>query len=364
MNIMNHRILIRLLTAVSLYVMLAVPLSAQETADSVLTFRFFSGRDGFYAPCLNNGEELARLFNCVDRYKEKIADHEIMLYVDGYCASKESEVKNRALAKIRSNRVKSELITRKGLTEDCFVTRNHTEKGDFVTVRLFVPKKDIDSAEASEPEVPNPIEADSVPVEVPDIYELDVPVDSAGQSEPIVDDAVESLPKAVTDSPFALKTNMLGYAVLMPNIEAEWKFAERWSLALEVQGAWWSKSSPRKVYRLAMVTPEVRFWAINHSQWHGLYVGAFGGLGLYDLHRSMNKRGHEGEGVMAGLSVGYMWPISKHLSLDAGVGFGYMRARDKVYTPLGGHFLYQYTKNVDYVGPLRLKLSLVWRIPM
>lgn len=358
---MKNRIHILLLMAVA---MLAFPLSAQETTDSVLTFRFFAGRDGFYAPGLNNGEELARLFDCVDRYKGKIANHEIILHVDGYCASQGSEDKNRAIAKIRSNRVKSELITHKGLTEDCFVTRNHTEKGDFVTVRLFVPLCDIDSAEVSLPETTNQMVTDSVPAAVADSIEGYEAVDSSMQSEPVVVDVPENLPRVKSDSPFALKTNMLGYAVLMPNIEAEWKFADRWSAALEVQGAWWSKGYPRKVYRLAMVTPEVRFWAINHSQWHGLYVGAFGRFGLYDLHRSMNKRGHKGEGVMAGLSVGYMWPISKHLSLDAGIGFGYMRARDKVYTPFDGHYLYQYTKNVDYVGPLRLKLSLVWRIPM
>ncbi|MDE5800950.1 MAG: DUF3575 domain-containing protein, partial [Paramuribaculum sp.] len=356
---MNKPNLIWLLMAVALCVMHAFPLYAQESADSVLTFRFFQGRDGFYAPGLNNGEELARLFDCVDRYKGKIVDHEIMLHVDGYCASKGSEAQNRALAKIRSNRVKSELITRKGLTEDCFITRNHIEKGDYVTVRLFVPKSDIDSAQAISSTEPVAEVVDSVPVETSVNSE---PVDTAEQSQPVVAVMPESVSKVKSDSPFALKTNMLGYAVLMPNIEAEWKFTDRWSVALESQGAWWSKSSPRKVYRLATVTPEVRFWAINHSRWHGMYVGAFGGWGLYDLHRSMTKKGHEGEGVMAGLSVGYMWPIGKHLSLDAGVGVGYMRIRDKVYRPAGGHFLYQFTKDINF-GPLRLKLSLVWRIP-
>ncbi|MDE6582227.1 MAG: DUF3575 domain-containing protein, partial [Duncaniella sp.] len=163
------------------------------------------------------------------------------------------------------------------------------------------------------------------------------------------------------DSRFALKTNLLGYAILMPNLELEWMFADRWSVALEAQGAWYSKSSPRKVYRIATIIPEFRYWVIDRARWHGMYVGLFGGAGMYDL--SNNRKGHEGEGFMAGLSVGYMWPIGKHLSLDAGIGVGYMRLRDKVYAPADGHFLYQYTKNIDYVGPLRLKLSLVWRIP-
>ncbi|MDE5608516.1 MAG: DUF3575 domain-containing protein [Muribaculaceae bacterium] len=165
--------------------------------------------------------------------------------------------------------------------------------------------------------------------------------------------------KAWKDSRFALKTNLLDYAVLMPNLELEWMFADRWSAALEAQGAWYAKTTPHKVYRLATIMPEVRYWVIDRSRWHGMYVGLFGGIGQYDL--CDGHKGHEGEGAMGGLSVGYMWPIGKHLSLDAGIGLGYMRLRDKEYLPADGHFLYQLTKNINYVGPLRLKLSLVWR---
>lgn len=157
----------------------------------------------------------------------------------------------------------------------------------------------------------------------------------------------------------ALKTNLLAYAVLMPNISLEVKFARRWSTELEWQVAWWSKEDPRKVYRISMGTGELRYWPIIRSKWHGMYVGAFGGGGIYDIDNS--EKGHEGHGFMTGLSVGYMWPIGKYFSLDAGLGVGYMRLRDKTYIPLDGHFLYQMTKNINYFGPLRAKLSLVWR---
>lgn len=351
---------IRLLTAVSFLIMLAFPLSAQEKADSILTFRFLSGKDMFFVPDMDNGEELARLFNCVERYKEMIISREMSLHVDGHCTSKESVAENLAIARVRSNRVKSELITRKGLTEDCFITRNHAEKGDFVTVRIVVSDGIGQTAQTvcSEESMPNDNGAD-------EFSDTTVPETETGDTA-VVAEAFDNvagtpgkLPAVKSDSRFALKTNLLGYAVLMPNLELEWKFADRWSAALEAQGAWYAIDEPRKVYRVATVMPELRFWAVNRSRWQGMYVGIFGGAGLYDLSNS--TRGHEGEGVMAGLSVGYMWPISKHLSLDAGAGAGYLRIRDKVYVPLDGHFLYQLTKNIDYIGPLRLKLSLVWR---
>lgn len=156
-----------------------------------------------------------------------------------------------------------------------------------------------------------------------------------------------------------VKTNLLDYGVLMPNIEVEWKHFNRWSVAFEAQGAWWSRQNPRKTYRIATWIPEVRYWPLLKSKWHGLYVGVFAGGGIYDIDNS--KKGHEGEAYMGGVSVGYMWPISKHFSLEAGLGVGYMRLHDKSYVPLDGHYLYQMTKNINYFGPLRAKLSLVWR---
>ncbi|MDE6415515.1 MAG: DUF3575 domain-containing protein, partial [Duncaniella sp.] len=346
--------------------MLAYPLFAQEKSDSVFTFRFFPGKNEFYAPGLNNGEELARLFECVDRFKSEILNHDIMLFVNGYSDAKVSDSRNMVIARTRSLRVKSELITLRGLKEDCFITRNHVGEGNFVTVQMVVPKDKIVSEPQEEvadvnPEAPQEAEPEDVkPVE----SISDNASDTAAAESEIVDNEAETIPEVTyvrPDSRFALKTNLLGYAILMPNLELEWMFADRWSVALEAQGAWYSKSSPRKVYRIATIIPEFRYWVIDRARWHGMYVGLFGGAGMYDL--SNNRKGHEGEGFMAGLSVGYMWPIGKHLSLDAGIGVGYMRLRDKVYAPADGHFLYQYTKNIDYVGPLRLKLSLVWRIP-
>lgn len=125
-----------------------LPLAAQERPDTVYTFRFLPADDMFYVPWGGNDKELARLETCVERLKERILAGEIPLLVDGYCTSKESEADNLATAKVRSNRVKSELIVRQGLTERCFVTRNHSGSGDYVTVRIAVPKEDSVAREA------------------------------------------------------------------------------------------------------------------------------------------------------------------------------------------------------------------------
>lgn len=193
---------------------------------------------------------------------------------------------------------------------------------------------------------------------------VELTVDAEPSTQPSLDNNAEKATESGSNAwrePVALKTNLLYYAILMPNVEAEWMFAKRWSAALEVQGAWYSKENPHKVYRVATVMPEVRYWPIERSQWHGLSVGVFGGAGLYDLCNG--KRGHRGESGLVGVSVGYIWPISKHLSMEGSLGIGYAHLRDKEYQPKDGHYLYQLTRNINYFGPLRAKLSLVWRIP-
>ena len=381
-NIKKKATPIRLLLTVCLLVLFALPLSAQEEEDSVFIFRFFSGKNEFYAPGLGNGEEIAKMFNAVDRFKDLIDKREVSLYVNGYYISEGKKAETRTTAKLRSNRVKSELIVRKGLKEDNFITRNQPGDANYVTVSFSVPLSYL----RSEPKVETPVEpvVEVVPDTIEELAETVNPEVTTVKEETAVVEAVEtvvdtaehtispdSIAPVAKKSSFdrwswllkgdhvVLKTNLLDYAILMPNLELEWMFKKNWSAALEWQVAWYAKTTPHKVYRIGTVIPEVRYWLLERSRWHGLYVGAFVGGGEFDL--SNGKKGHEGEVYFGGFSAGYMWPIGKYLSLDASVGLGYMRIHDKEYLPFDGHFLYQRTRNINYFGPLRAKLSLVWR---
>lgn len=157
-----------------------------------------------------------------------------------------------------------------------------------------------------------------------------------------------------------VKTNMLYYAALMPNIEIEYLCNDRWSVALEADVAWYNRESTHQAYRIAIGSPEVRYWPIVRERWHGMYVGAFAGGAYFDLENG--GTGYQGPCAFTGLSLGYMWRIGRHLSLEASLGAGYMRIHAKTYEPIDGHYVYMKTKNIDYLGPLKLKLSLVWHI--
>lgn len=93
------------------------PVIAQQKADTTYTFRFVPQKDMFYVPWNGNDTELAHLLECIERNRTDILDGRLPLLVDGYCNSLGSETENLATAKIRANRVKSELIIRAEIKE-------------------------------------------------------------------------------------------------------------------------------------------------------------------------------------------------------------------------------------------------------
>ena len=158
---------------------------------------------------------------------------------------------------------------------------------------------------------------------------------------------------------FALKTNLLYDAALLPDLELEWMINKNWSVAINGDLAWWKNETKHKYYNLAMVSAEGRRWFAVKKPWHGFYAGVFAGIGKYDFENK--AKGYMGEGAMGGISAGYMFPIGKYFSLEAGLGVGYMHTRYKEYYPVDGHYVYQRTKSLNYFGPLKLKLAIAWR---
>ena len=124
----------------ALLAFLLLPASAQdERQGGAWQFRFVTGDDMLYVPWGGNGETMEQLEEFVAANLELILSGEVPVQVDGWCASGGGDAENLAVARVRSNRVKSALILRQGLTEDCFVTTNHSGGGEYVVVRIVIP---------------------------------------------------------------------------------------------------------------------------------------------------------------------------------------------------------------------------------
>ena len=158
----------------------------------------------------------------------------------------------------------------------------------------------------------------------------------------------------------ALKTNIIYDLALMPSLEVEYMIDDRWSVNAEGEVAWWRKESKHKYYQIATLSPEIRYWFKTKKRWHGHYVGLFGGGSWYDLENG--RRGYKGEFWKAGLSYGYMFPIGRSLSFEAGLGLGFLRTWYEEYLPIDGHYVYQQSSRTNWIGPVKLKFTLVWRL--
>ena len=160
----------------------------------------------------------------------------------------------------------------------------------------------------------------------------------------------------------AIKTNLLYDAILMPSLEVEYRFNDRWTVNAEGDVAWWHNDPKHKYYQVMILSGEGRYWFkhYNNRPWHGFYVGAFGGGGKYDLENG--NRGYKGTGYMAGISAWFMFPVNRNISFEAGLGVGYLTTKYEEYLPFEGHYVYQQTSRTGYFGPLKLKFALVWRL--
>ena len=324
------------------------PVIAQQKADTTCIFRFVPQKDMFYVPWKGNDTELARLLEYIENNKATILDGKLPLLVDGYCKSQGSKAENLATAKIRANRVKSELIIRAKIKEENFITHNHATEGDFVTVRLTVPVKEtaVTDAEeearlAAEPTVAGRRERQKA--------------EAAAQQNTLAGTPSET--KITTDHHLSLRANLLRWATLTPDLGLEWRICPSWGIA--VNGSWtsWSWSDKDRRYALWEVAPEVRYYMGEKKAW---YLGAMFKAGQFNY--KISETGKQGDLTGGGITAGYQLQLSKALDLDFNLGLGYLNVDFEKYEVIDGVRVRRGNETKDWYGPINAGVTLVWKL--
>ena len=365
--------MIRKITFLTLFLLLMTvtfPVIAQQKTDTTYTFRFVPQKDMFYVPWNGNDTELARLLECIENSKATIFDGKLPLLVDGYCNSLGSEAENLATAKIRANRVKSELIIRAKIKEENFITRNHATEGDFVTVRLTVPVKetavtDAESearrkAEAERLETEKRAEQERLAEEQRKAEEARLAAEKAeaektAQQNTLADTLSET--KITTDYHLSLRANLLRWATLTPDLGLEWRICPSWGIA--VNGSWtsWSWSDKDRRYALWEVAPEVRYYMGEKKAWH---LGAMFKAGQFNY--KLSETGKQGDLMGGGITAGYQLRLNKALALDFNLGLGYLNADYEKYEVIDGVRVRHGNETKDWWGPINAGVTLVWKL--
>ena len=166
---------------------------------------------------------------------------------------------------------------------------------------------------------------------------------------------------------FAVKTNLLFDAALMPNIEIEVPIGKRWSVNGEYMFPWWLLDGDK--YSLQILTGglEGRYWLgsredrMNREVLTGHFLGLYAGGGKYDLQWKEN--GYQGEFfIAAGISYGYAHRIGRNLRLEYNIGIGLLRTDYRHYHAHDNYqtLLWQENGKYTWFGPTKVKISLVW----
>ena len=326
------------------------PVIAQQKADTTYTFRFVPQKDMFYVPWNGNDTELSRLLECIENNKATILDGKMPLLVDGYCNSLGGEAENLATAKIRANRVKSELITRAEIKEENFITRNHATEGDFVTVRLTVPVKEtaVTDAEAERLAAEKRAEQERLAAEKAE-------AEKSAQQNTLADTPSEN--KITTDDHLSLRANLLRWATLTPDLGVEWRICPSWGIA--VNGSWtsWTWSDKDRRYALWEVAPEIRYYMGEKKAW---YLGALFKAGQFNY--KISETGKQGDLMGGGITTGYQLRLNKALTLDFNLGLGYLNADFEKYEVIDGVRVRCGNETKDWCGPINAGVTLVWKL--
>ena len=354
------------------------PVIAQQKTDTTYTFRFVSQKDMFYVPWNGNDTELARLLECIENSKATIFDGKLPLLVDGYCNSLGGEAENLATAKIRANRVKSELITRAKIKEENFITHNHATGGDFVIVRLTVPAKETAAtdaearrkAETERLEAEKSAEQERLAEEQRKAEEARLAAEPtvAGRRERQKAEAEKaalqntlagtpSETKITTDYHLSLRANLLRWATLTPDLGLEWRICPSWGIA--VNGSWtsWTWSDKDRRYALWEVAPEIRYYMGEKKAW---YLGAMFKAGQFNY--KISETGKQGDLMGGGITTGYQLRLNKALALDFNLGLGYLNADFEKYEVIDGVRVRRGNETKDWCGPINAGVTLVWKL--
>ena len=162
---------------------------------------------------------------------------------------------------------------------------------------------------------------------------------------------------------FAVKSNLLYDAALVPNIGVEFPLKNGWSVSANWMYAWWHNDSSHWYWRIYGGDVAVRKWfGKKHEDrvLSGHHVGLYGQIVTYDFEWG-------GRGYLAdkwtyggGLEYGYSLPIGKRLNLDFTLGIGYLGGEYMEYDPIDRCYVWQFTKKQNWIGPTKAEVTLVW----
>lgn len=348
----------------------AVSVDILPTEDSVYVFSFIPRIQMFKTQYEDNGQVLASI-------RERLRDFDCerdTIYVYGFSGDWLSDCNNRNTADWRTVNLKRYLRNTSFLKEENFKTEIypsvHGRFGEAVVLRFSEKRGLPNRGYVSEQSDLNVAAERIVP---------QVPLSSVGSAggkggARLLSAALPDLsgalygPKSHSLEPvrknafLALKTNLLFDALLMPNFEIEVPLGDRWSVQGEYMFPWWVSKDDTRALQILSGGVEGRYWFGHRNRMErlaGHFLGLYAGGGMYDVE--YRGAGYQGEFYIAsGISYGYGLRLSSDFRMEFSLGVGFLGTSYSRYNLKDNHLVWQNDGRYTWIGPTKLKISLVW----
>lgn len=391
----------QLLLITALLFIWELPVIAQQPTDTTYIFRFVPNDDMFYVPWNGNDRSLHQLLNILEKNKKQLQAGQMYISVSSYAASANDILTSERMAYIRNNRIKSELITQGGLTEQMFVTDrailssygkeklrnvvvvtfpasvekvaeiagieaarrvenyNKERSGKAERERLFIEQAAREKAEA-ERLAKEQAEREHLAAQEKARKQAETERLAAEREEKERAEterlAAEAAAKAKVHS-LSLRANLLRWGTLTPDLGVEWRLNRHVGILVNGSYTSWTWNSNDHRYALWEIAPEARYYIGKEKRG---YIGAIYKAGSFNY--KLSEIGKQGNLMGGGLTGGYQLKLNKALNLDFSLALGCLHADYDKYIVIDGIRVRQGKETKNWWGPISAGVTLVWNV--
>lgn len=391
----------QLLLITALLFIWELPVIAQQPTDTTYIFRFVPNDDMFYVPWNGNDRSLHQLLNILEKNKKQLQAGQMYISVSSYAASANDILTSERMAYIRNNRIKSELITQGGLTEQMFVTDrailssygkeklrnvvvvtfpasvekvaeiagieaarrvenyNKERSGKAERERQFIEQAAREKAEA-ERLAKEQAEREHLAAQKKARKQAETERLAAEREEKERAEterlAAEAAAKAKAHS-LSLRANLLRWGTLTPDLGVEWRLNRHVGILVNGSYTSWTWNSNDRRYALWEIAPEARYYIGKEKRG---YIGAIYKAGSFNY--KLSEIGKQGNLMGGGLTGGYQLKLNKALNLDFSLALGCLHADYDKYIVIDGIRVRQGKETKNWWGPISAGVTLVWNI--
>lgn len=391
----------QLLLITALLFIWELPVIAQQPTDTTYIFRFVPNDDMFYVPWNGNDRSLHQLLNILEKNKKQLQAGQMYISVSSYAASANDILTSERIAYIRNNRIKSELITQGGLTEQMFVTDrailssygkeklrnvvvvtfpasvekvaeiagieaarrvenyNKERSGKAERERLFIEQAAREKAEA-ERLAKEQAEREHLAAQEKARKQAETERLAAEREEKERAEterlAAEAAAKAKAHS-LSLRANLLRWGTLTPDLGVEWRLNRHVGILVNGSYTSWTWNSNDHRYALWEIAPEARYYIGKEKRG---YIGAIYKAGSFNY--KLSEIGKQGNLMGGGLTGGYQLKLNKALNLDFSLALGCLHADYDKYIVIDGIRVRQGKETKNWWGPISAGVTLVWNV--